>query len=112
VTWSEQEKIETAAPGYLRNVVRIISETGLRVYKELASMRKEDVDLANAIVCRPVFKKVLATTLWRAGVGYFRIYDLRSTYAACLSTEGVADEWVTRNFCAKATRRCSRGIRR
>jgi Phage integrase SAM-like domain len=34
VTWSEQEKIEQHAPPYLRNVIRIITETGLRVYKE------------------------------------------------------------------------------
>jgi hypothetical protein len=31
-----------------------------------------------------------------AGKGsYFRIYDLRSTYATRLSAGGVADEWVT-----------------
>jgi integrase len=34
-------------------------------------------------------------TLERAGVPYFRIYDLRSTYATRLSAGGVADEWVT-----------------
>src|SRR6266446_2185057 len=34
-------------------------------------------------------------TLKRAGVLYFRIYDLRSTYATRLSAGGVADEWVT-----------------
>jgi hypothetical protein len=28
-------------------------------------------------------------------VPYFRIYDLRSTYATRLSARGVADEWVT-----------------
>jgi hypothetical protein len=33
--------------------------------------------------------------LRRAGVRYFRIYDLRSTYATRLSAGGVADEWVT-----------------
>jgi integrase len=32
--------------------------------------------------------------LKRAGVPYFRIYDLRSTYATRLSAGGVADEWV------------------
>ena len=32
--------------------------------------------------------------LRRAKVPYFRIYDLRSTYATRLSV-GVADEWVT-----------------
>jgi integrase len=34
-------------------------------------------------------------TLKRAKVPYFRIYDLRSTYATRLSARGVADEWVT-----------------
>jgi integrase len=34
-------------------------------------------------------------TLKRAGVPYFRIYDLRSTYGTRLSAGGVADEWVT-----------------
>ena len=34
-------------------------------------------------------------TLKRAGISYFRIYDLRSTYATRLSAGGVADEWVT-----------------
>jgi integrase len=141
VTWSEQQKIEVAAPEYLRNVVRIITETGLRVYKELAPMKKKDVDLPNGLVWIPdsktasgvaevpltdvaveafrkqislsgvgpylfpnsdnpagyqaSFKKVWATTLRRAGVPYFRIYDLRSTYATRLSAGGVADEWVT-----------------
>jgi hypothetical protein len=33
--------------------------------------------------------------LRRAGVLYFRIYDLRSTYATRLSAGGVADEFVT-----------------
>ena len=142
VTWSEQQKIEAAAPDYLGNAVRIITETGLRVYKELAAMKKADVDLANAVgldsgfedcqwscggtvdrtrsrclpeadcrsqvqapTCFPnpdnpsgyqaSFKKVWATTLRKAGVPYFRMYDLRSTYATRLSAGGVADEWVT-----------------
>jgi integrase len=33
--------------------------------------------------------------LRRAKVPYFRIYDLRSTYATRLSAGAVADEWVT-----------------
>jgi integrase len=41
------------------------------------------------------FKKVWAKTLRRAKIPYFRIYDLRSTYATRLSAGGVADEWVT-----------------
>ncbi len=36
-----------------------------------------------------------AAALRRAKVPYFRIYDLRSTYATRLSAGGVADEWVT-----------------
>ena len=46
MTWSEQQRSKQHAPAYLRNVIRIITETGLRVYKELACMKKEQVDLA------------------------------------------------------------------
>jgi integrase len=141
MTWSEQLKIEECAPAYLRNVIRIITETGLRVYKELASMKKEQVDLDNKVVFitdsktptgvadvpltdmalgafrsqievagpgewlfpsdgnktghQTEFKKIWRRTLQRAGVPYFRLYDLRSTYATRLSAGGVADEWVT-----------------
>jgi Phage integrase family len=41
------------------------------------------------------FKKTWERTLRRAGVPYFRLYDLRSTHATRLSAGGVADEWVT-----------------
>lgn len=141
VTWSEQKCIENQAPQHLRNVVRIITETGLRVYKELMPMKKDQVDLPNAVVWIPDSKtpngiaevpltplamqalrdqmtvagegpflfpsesnptghqKTLKTawrkTLRRAKIPYFRIYDLRSTYATRLSAGGVADEWVT-----------------
>jgi len=141
VTWSEQQKIESHGPQYLRNVIRVITETGLRVYKELTPMRKDQVDLQNAVVWIPdsktpngvaevplsamaieafksqmaisgdgpflfpsdrhpghhqtTFKTVWRKTLRRARVPYFRIYDLRSTYATRLSAGGVADEWVT-----------------
>jgi integrase len=141
VTWSEQRRIESHSPTHLRNIVQIITETGLRVYKELTPMKKDQVDLVNATVWIPdsktpngiaeipltpfaaeAFKsqmrnsgagpflfpsdknpsghqKNLKTawlkTLKRAGIPYFRIYDLRSTYATRLSAGGVADEWVT-----------------
>ena len=41
------------------------------------------------------FKTAWEKTLRRAKIPYFRIYDLRSTYATRLSAGGVADEWVT-----------------
>ena len=53
MTWSEQQRIEFQAPEYLRNVVRIITETGLRVYKELMPMKKEQVDLGNGVAWIP-----------------------------------------------------------
>lgn len=53
VSWSEQKRIEQHAQPHLRNIVRIITETGLRVYKELMPMKKSDVDLANAVVWIP-----------------------------------------------------------
>ena len=141
VMWSEQQRIECHGPQYLRNIIRIITETGLRVYKELIPMRKNQVDLQNAFVWIPdsktpngiaevpltsiaidafksqmaisgegpflfpsdrnpsghqtALKTVWKKTLRRAKVPYFRIYDLRSTYATRLSAGGVADEWVT-----------------
>ena len=141
VTWSQQQRIESHASECLRNAVRIITETGLRVYKELTPMRKDQVDIQNAVVWIPdsktpngvaevplsplaiqafisqmaitgegpflfpsdrnrsghqtTFKTVWRKTLRRAKIPYFRIYDLRSTYATRLSAGGVADEWVT-----------------
>ena len=141
VTWSEQQRIEPHASECLQNAVRIITETGLRVYKELTPMRKDQVDIQNAVVWIPdsktpngvaevplsplaiqafisqmaitgegpflfpsdrnrsghqtTFKTVWRKTLRRAQIPYFRIYDLRSTYATRLSAGGVADEWVT-----------------
>lgn len=141
MSWSEQQRIEVHASGCLRNVIRIVTETGLRVYKELAPMKKDQVDFENAIVWIPEsktpngvaeipltemaleafrdqlsisgigpwlfpndasptgyqqsFKKAWSSTLRKAGVPYFQLYDLRSTYATRLSAGGVADEWVT-----------------
>jgi integrase len=141
LTWSEQQRIEFQAPDYLKNIIRIITETGLRIHKELMPMKKEQVDLENGVAWIPDSKtpngiaevpltdlaieafreqsgisgkgiwlfpsegnpsghqKSLRTawrlTLRRAKVPYFRIYDLRSTYATRLSAGGVADEWVT-----------------
>lgn len=37
----------------MRNIIRIVTETGLRVYKELMPMKKEPVDLENAVVWIP-----------------------------------------------------------
>ena len=49
----------------------------------------------NATGHQETFKTAWHVTLRRAKVPYFRIYDLRSTYATRLSAGGVADEWVT-----------------
>ena len=49
----------------------------------------------NASGHQKTFKTAWHATLRRAKVSYFRIYDLRSTYATRLSAGGVADEWVT-----------------
>ena len=47
------------------------------------------------------------TVILRAGVQYFRIYDLRSTYATRLSAGVVADEWVTQQGDAKVFKKYS-----
>lgn len=140
VTWSEQQQIENNAMPHLRNAIRIIAETGLRVKKELLPMKKDQIDFLNAVLWIPdsktpngvaeipltklaleAFQNQIAIsgngeflfpsdlnqeghlkslrTAWRkalkrAGIPYFRFYDLRSTYATRLSAGGVADEWV------------------
>ena len=53
VTWSEQQRIERHSSQFLRNVVRILTETGLRINKELLPMRKDQLDIANATVWIP-----------------------------------------------------------
>jgi integrase len=140
VAWSEQQLIEKNAIPHMRNAIRIIAETGLRVKRELLPMKKSQIDFINAVVWIPdsktpngvaeipltkhaleAFRDQVAIsgkgeflfpsdrnknghvrslrTAWRkalkrAGIPYFRLYDLRSTYATRLSAGGVADEWV------------------
>ena len=53
VTASEQAKIEAAAPNYLRNIIVIMVEMGLRPYRELMPMRKSQIDLVNGLVHLP-----------------------------------------------------------
>ena len=40
-------------------------------------------------------KKVWGTSLRRAGIPYFSLYELRHTFATRLSAGGVADHFVT-----------------
>ena len=56
VTWSEQLLIERNATPHLRNAIRIIAETGLRVKKELLPMKKSQIDFSNAVVWIPESK--------------------------------------------------------
>ncbi len=53
MTASEQQLIEMCAPSHLRNVIVIISEMGLRPYKELMPMKKADIDFENSFVHIP-----------------------------------------------------------
>jgi len=124
-------------------VVVIMSEMGLRPYKELMPIQKTQVDLVNRFVHIPdsktpngegdmpmtelawkafnarieetpgseylfptpskkarkpyitSLKKVWTTTLRKAGVPHFSLYELRHTFATRLSAGGVADHFVT-----------------
>ena len=58
LTASEQARLEVVAPVYLRNIIVIMVEMGLRPYRELIPMRKEQVDLENGIVHLPDSKTV------------------------------------------------------
>ena len=64
----------------------------------------------NATGHQATLKTVWRQTLRRANIPYFRIYDLRSTYATRLSAGGVAVEWVTqllRKGDSQGFKRCS-----
>jgi integrase len=56
MTATEQHRIELVAPAYLKNVIVIMSEMGLRPYKELLPMRRFQVDLDNRLVHIPESK--------------------------------------------------------
>ena len=53
MTATEQAWIEFFAPDYLRDAIVILGEMGLRPYKELTPIRKEQVDLENGILHIP-----------------------------------------------------------
>ena len=55
---SEQVRLEACAPLHLRNIIVIMVEMGLRLYRELIPMRKQQVDLQNGIVHLPDSKTV------------------------------------------------------
>ncbi len=55
---SEQVRLEACAAPYLRNIIVIMVEMGLRPYRELIPMQKEQVDLQNGIVHLPDSKTV------------------------------------------------------
>ena len=58
LTASEQARLEACAPVYLRNIIVIMVEMGLRPYRELIPMRKGQIDLQNGIVHLPYSKTV------------------------------------------------------
>jgi integrase len=143
MTSSEQECIELVAPSYLKHIIVIMTEMGLRPQRELLPMLKSQIDLENRLIHisesktstgigdmpmtdlayaafkeqvqeavgseylfprltdrgrRPYLcsvKKTWRTTLRRAGVPYFSLYELRHTFATRLSAGGVADHFVT-----------------
>ena len=69
MTASEQQRIEFSAPDYLRNAIVILTETGLRPYKELMPMKKLQVDMENCVVYIPDSKTA-------NGIGEMPISDL------------------------------------
>ena len=58
MTATEQARIDAVAPSYLRNIVVILSEMGLRPFKELLPMKKSQVDLDNWLIHIPDSKTV------------------------------------------------------
>ena len=74
VAWSEQQKIESHAPMYLRNVIRIITETGVRIYKEL---------LGGQRIGRAVSPDLLEQPEKLRSQGYFKALELPESPTLC-----------------------------
>ena len=76
-----------------------LSSLAVEAFKDQMALAGESPFLfpsdRNASGFQTTVKTVWRRTLRRAKVSYFRLYDLRSTYATRLSAGGVADEWVT-----------------
>jgi integrase len=53
MTASEQALIQRVAPIYLKHIVVILAEMGLRPYKELLPIKKSQVDLENSFIHLP-----------------------------------------------------------
>jgi hypothetical protein len=90
---SEQMKIEFAAPNYLRNLVVIISEIGLRYKKELLPMKKTQVDLGNLIAH-------IADSKTSGGIG-----DMPMTIAAREAFQRQIEETPEASTCSRARNR-------
>ena len=85
LTASEQARLETCAPVYLRNIIVIMVEMGLRPYRELIPMRKEQVDLQNGIVHLPDSKTV-------NGIADMPMTDrVRAAFASQMKQSGDSD---------------------
>ncbi len=96
------DDIELYLRDRLRQRIRIKTRLGYRegrrmvkpttVHQELRVLRRM---LNVAVRKRLIPSNPCSGVEFPAAVPYFRIYDLRSTYATRLSAGGVADEWVT-----------------
>ena len=82
---SEQAWVEACAPAYLGNIIVIMVEMGLRPYRELIPMRKEQVDLERGIVHLPDSKTV-------NGIADMPMTDrARAAFAAQMKQSGDSD---------------------
>ena len=77
--------MEACAPAYLGNIIVIMVEMGLRPYRELIPMRKEQVDLERGIVHLPDSKTV-------NGIADMPMTDrARAAFAAQMKQSGDSD---------------------
>ena len=85
LTASEQARLEVCAAPYLRNIIVIMLEMGLRPYRELIPMRKQQVDLQNGIVHLPDSKTV-------NGIADMPMTDsVRAAFASQMKQSGDSD---------------------
>ncbi|HEV2380798.1 MAG TPA: tyrosine-type recombinase/integrase [Terriglobia bacterium] len=97
LTANEQERIEFFAPGYLKNAVLIITEMGLRPYKELMPMLKSQVDIENRLVHIADSKTV-------TGIGDMPMTDLAHQAFKAQMDESLDSDYVFPTLSPRATK--------
>jgi integrase len=97
MTSSEQERIEFLAPSYLKHIIVIMTEMGLRPQKELLPMLKCQVDLQNRLVH-------IADSKTESGIGDMPMTELAYTAFKRQMEDAVGSDYLFPRLTERGTK--------